>query len=202
MPFAFQVCCVFTNRSLVTVANNGDCSASGFQILSSQTPVPLLIISRHGPHRKRRFYITAFVSVAAGTCFPSHCTEMATERTTESTVSILFCVLRALTSNGCCLQIHLLSKGLYATIPSYVTFPLSPHVQVAYHSANLRMLETLGYNNIACFCHISVCKLLPSLLTYWLTFQNSSTFRYLFLSVCCLSHSSAPGSAVLWTLLL
>jgi hypothetical protein len=35
----------------------------------------LLIISRHGPHRKRRSSIVALVSVAAETCLPSRCLE-------------------------------------------------------------------------------------------------------------------------------
>jgi hypothetical protein len=44
---------------------------------SSELIVPsaLVINSRHGPHRKHRHSIVAFVSVTAGTCLPSCCPE-------------------------------------------------------------------------------------------------------------------------------
>jgi hypothetical protein len=59
----FPTCCVFTSRSLAMAPNSGDSSVSRTQVLSSQPPVqnqneleyarnPLVITSRHGPHRK------------------------------------------------------------------------------------------------------------------------------------------------------
>jgi hypothetical protein len=69
---------VITSRSLATASDSGDCSASCAQALSSQPPVqnclsndnslcPLLIISRHGPHRKHRSSIVACLYVAGFT---------------------------------------------------------------------------------------------------------------------------------------
>jgi hypothetical protein len=81
-------------------------------------PTVLVITPRHGSHRKRSSFIVAFVSVAAGTCFQSHCTETTATRIRENTVFILLsaCMLRALPSNGHCLQSHCLATGQYATI--------------------------------------------------------------------------------------
>jgi hypothetical protein len=106
----FPACCVFTSSSLATASNSGDSSASRSQVLSSfsyQLICPLLITSLHGPHRKHRSSIVAFVSVAAGTCLPSRCPETAAARTTENNVFILLraYMLRALPSNGRCLQV-------------------------------------------------------------------------------------------------
>jgi hypothetical protein len=76
-------CCSFTSSSLETVSNSGDFSASVAQILPSQpsmqnsiqlnAPSVLVIISRHGPHRKHHSSIVAFVYFDAGTCLPSFC---------------------------------------------------------------------------------------------------------------------------------
>jgi hypothetical protein len=91
-------CYIFTSRSMSTVSNSGDSSASRAQVLSSQRPVqnslstqicPLLITSRHGQHRKHRSSIVAFVFVAAGTCLPRLCPETAAARTTENTFLLL-----------------------------------------------------------------------------------------------------------------
>jgi hypothetical protein len=118
----FAACFAFTSRFLATVSNSGDSSASPTQIPSSQPPVQnsatliaptvLVITSRHGPHRKHRSSVVAFVSVATGKCLPSCCPETATARITENTVSLVFpgCMLLALPSNGRSLA------GLYATI--------------------------------------------------------------------------------------
>jgi hypothetical protein len=59
---------------------------------------PLFITSRHGLHRKHRSSNVTFVSVEAGTCSPSRCSETAAARTTEITVLLLLraCLLRAL----------------------------------------------------------------------------------------------------------
>jgi hypothetical protein len=56
-----------------------------YSAISSQPPLQnsteliaasvLVTTSRHGPHRKHHFSIVAFVSVAAGTCLPSHFAE-------------------------------------------------------------------------------------------------------------------------------
>jgi hypothetical protein len=55
------------------------------QCKTKRSSLCLLLTSRHGPHRKHRSSIVAFVSVAAGTslqrCFP----ETAVARTTENT---------------------------------------------------------------------------------------------------------------------
>jgi hypothetical protein len=77
-------------------------------------PTILVIICRHEPHKKHRYSIVAFVSVDAGTCLQSCCTEMAPARTTEDAVLLLLhgCMLRALPSNGRCLHSHCLAKGL------------------------------------------------------------------------------------------
>jgi hypothetical protein len=40
-------------------------------------PTVLVIISRHGPHRKHRSSIVAWVIISAGTCLPSCCPETA-----------------------------------------------------------------------------------------------------------------------------
>jgi hypothetical protein len=115
----FSACCAFTNRSLATASNNGNFSASRVQVLSSQPPLQnsvhcsvLIIISRHGSHRKHRSSTISFVSVAVGTCLPIRCPETAAARATEYTVPLLLraCVLRALHSNDRCLQ-SLLSNG-------------------------------------------------------------------------------------------
>jgi hypothetical protein len=82
----FIVCCIFTSRSLATVSNSGDSSASCTQVLppvqnSTEliTPTVLVKTSRHGPHRKHRLYssksVVACVFVATGTCVPSRCPE-------------------------------------------------------------------------------------------------------------------------------
>jgi hypothetical protein len=93
-------------------SNSGDSSASRAQVLSSKSPVqnsselcPLLMTPRHGPQRKRRTSIVAFVSVAAGKCPLSCCPEMAAGRTIENTVLLLLhtCMLRTLRTSGRCL---------------------------------------------------------------------------------------------------
>jgi hypothetical protein len=90
-----SACSVFTSRCLVTALNSGDSSASVLSSsLSSDWTVnwiiapPLLnlpwrtqlialtvlvIISLHGPRRKRRSTIVVCVLVAAGTFLPSFC---------------------------------------------------------------------------------------------------------------------------------
>jgi hypothetical protein len=77
---------VFTSRSLATASNSGNSSASRAQVLSSQPPVQnstqliaptvLVIIYRHGPHRKHRSSIVALVSFAPWTCLQSRSPEM------------------------------------------------------------------------------------------------------------------------------
>jgi hypothetical protein len=70
------------------------------QVLPSRTPVPnwlkwpcpLLITSRHGPHRKHSYVIVAFVSVTAETYLPSRCPE---------TALVYLSFSRSLHSNGC-----------------------------------------------------------------------------------------------------
>jgi hypothetical protein len=70
---------------------------------------PLLITSRHGPHRKHRSSIVAFMSIATGTYLPSCCLETAVVRTTENTILLL---LQALPTNGHCLQSLLSSRSV------------------------------------------------------------------------------------------
>jgi hypothetical protein len=79
---------------------------------------PLLITSRHGPHRKHCYSIVVFMSVATGKCLQSHCPEMAATRTTENTVLLLFCacMFQALPSSSLCLQSNCLATGPYATL--------------------------------------------------------------------------------------
>jgi hypothetical protein len=105
----FPGCYVFTSRSLATVSNNGVYTASRAQVLSSQLPVQnstelisptvLFINSLHGSSRKHRSSVVAFLSVAAGTCLPSCCSETDAAWTTGNTIQFL----RALPSNGRCL---------------------------------------------------------------------------------------------------
>jgi hypothetical protein len=117
-----RACSVFTSRSLTTASSNGNSSASRPQVLSSQPPMQntaayrtlygaqlpvnttkltaptdLIIISRHGPHRKHRSSIVAFKSVAAGTCLSSCCLKTAEAPIAENTVLLLLsaCILRA-----------------------------------------------------------------------------------------------------------
>jgi hypothetical protein len=69
-------------------------------------------------YRKHRSSIVAFVFVATGTCLLSCCPETVAARTTENTVLLLLraCMLRALPSNGRCLQSNRLATGLYAKV--------------------------------------------------------------------------------------
>jgi hypothetical protein len=64
-------------------------------------------------HRKHGFSVVAFVSVAAGTCLPSHSPEITAAITTKNT-AVQF--LRALPINCRCLQNHRLATGLYAAM--------------------------------------------------------------------------------------
>jgi hypothetical protein len=69
---------VFQSRCLLIARISEDSSASGLTPLLLLTnelidPTVLVITSRRGPHVKHRFSVTAFVSVAAGTCLPSRC---------------------------------------------------------------------------------------------------------------------------------
>jgi hypothetical protein len=69
-------------RFLVSDLNNGDSSAPVLiSLLFGKYPTSdwthssltvLLITSLHGPHRKHHSSVLAFMSVAAGTCLPSH----------------------------------------------------------------------------------------------------------------------------------
>jgi hypothetical protein len=123
---SFAACCVVTSRSwqLLLTVEILQLHALRFYLhsLHCRTKLSslclLLIISRHEPHRKHRSPIVVFVSVAAGTCLQSRFLETDTARTTEITVLLLLrvCMLRALLSNGRCLQSHCLATGLYATI--------------------------------------------------------------------------------------
>jgi hypothetical protein len=66
-------------------------------------PIVLVITSRHGPHINNSFSIVAFVSVAARTCLPIRCPEIAAARSTENTVLALLSACmsaESLTSNG------------------------------------------------------------------------------------------------------
>jgi hypothetical protein len=112
---------------LVTAPSNGASSAfvltplpNWLILLATEliAPTVLVITSRHRPHRRHRYSIVAFVSVAMGTCLTSHCPEMATAWTTENTVLLLLsvCMLQALPSNGCCLQSRCLATCVYTTI--------------------------------------------------------------------------------------
>jgi hypothetical protein len=115
----FPACC----RYLAKLSKTGDSLASRDQVLTSQTPVrnSSEICSLHGPHRKHRYFIVAFVSVAAGTYLPSCCPETAAARTTVNTVLLL---LRALPSNDRCLHSYRLLTCLYATIYFVVRHPV------------------------------------------------------------------------------
>jgi hypothetical protein len=102
------------SRSLTTASNSGDSSASRAQILASQPPVqnwtelnwtinwlcPLLIISRHGPHRKHGSCIVASYCCVIKNLVPSN-GNVFTE---------------PLPRNVRCLQSHRVATGLYATI--------------------------------------------------------------------------------------
>jgi hypothetical protein len=77
----------------------------------------LVIISQHGPHRKHRSSLAAFLPV--GNVFTKPLTRNGRSvYRIENTVllSLRACMLRAIPSNGSCLQSHCLEMGLYATL--------------------------------------------------------------------------------------
>jgi hypothetical protein len=83
--------------------------------------IGLLVLTHNRMHYfkiKDRSSIVAFVSVAAGSCLRSRCPEKAEGLTTGDTFLLLLrsYLLRALRSNGRCLQNHYLATGLYTTI--------------------------------------------------------------------------------------
>jgi hypothetical protein len=102
---------IVTSRSLATVPNNGDSSASRAQSslhsLRCRTQLtwlcPLFIIPRHGPHRKHSSSIFASSCCIINNLLPSN-GNVFTEPSPR---------------NGRCLQSHRLAIGLYATLQMY-----------------------------------------------------------------------------------
>jgi hypothetical protein len=101
----FQACYVVISRSLATAANSGNSSASRAHIRYSQppvrksnlnwqliSPIVLIVISRHKPHRKHRSSIVAFVPIAAGTCLRAVAQKRS--RSTPQKTSFFYCRVR------------------------------------------------------------------------------------------------------------
>jgi hypothetical protein len=90
----FPACCVLISRSLATVSSNESLQLhslkSSLHSLSYKTELcPLLITSRHEPHRKHISFIILSRLIVVNICLPRRCVAMAAVRTTESTVPLL-----------------------------------------------------------------------------------------------------------------
>jgi hypothetical protein len=128
-------CAVFTSHSLTTVSNSEGSSASRVQVLSSQPSVqnwklhqlcPLLIISRHGPHRKHSSSTVASKCCIINNLLPSN-GNVFTE---------------PLPRNGRCLQSHCLAMGLYAPICYFQRLVTTQHISCGRFNDAVSILTT------------------------------------------------------------